>query len=95
MKHQFIELTITSDSGDTLVATRKGIVRVDQITSVVDISSGNFIGPALTQVSLEEELDYSNDDEAGGVVRARRTICVSEDYETVKKLINSAAQASE
>jgi len=94
MKPQFIELTITSDSSDALVVRRKGLIRIDQITSVVDISSGNFTGPALTQLSLEEETDYPNDsDETGGVIRARRSVCVSEDYEAVKKLMDSAAQA--
>lgn len=96
MKPQFIELTITADTGDALAAPRKGLIRFDQITSVVDISSGNFTGPARTQLTLEEEIDYQNeDDEAGGVIRARRSLCVQEDYETVKQRIDSAGNAAD
>lgn len=42
MNPQFIELTITSDSSDPLVAKRKAMIRHDQITSVVDISGIRF-----------------------------------------------------
>ncbi|MDN0082387.1 hypothetical protein QU487_06420 [Crenobacter sp. SG2305] len=95
MKPQFIEFTITSDSNDSLVAPRKGIVRHDQITSVVDISSGNYVGLTRTQITLEEESDYPNDaDETGGVVRGRRTLCVQEDYETVKTRLANACQSA-
>jgi hypothetical protein len=95
MKLQFVEFTITSDSSDTLVAQRKGLIRYDQITAVVDISSGNFVGPARTQITLEEESDYPNDgDETGGVVRGRRRLCVTEEYATVKARLDSACQAA-
>lgn len=96
MKPQFIELTITSDSSDVLAAPRKGMVRYDQITAVVDISSGNYNGPTRTQITLEEEYDYPNDaDESGGVIRGRRTLCVQEDYVTVQSRLNSACQSAE
>jgi len=95
MKPQFIELTITADSSDSLAAQRKGLIRHDQITTVVDISSGHFTGPARTQITLEEESDYPNDaDETGGVVRARRSLCVTEDYATVKARLDAAYQAA-
>lgn len=95
MNPQFIELTITSDSSDALVVPRKGMIRHDTITSVVDISSGHFAGPARTQITLEEENDYHNDDdETGGVVRARRSLCVTENYETVKAFLDAACQAA-
>lgn len=95
MKPQLIEVTITSDSQDTLIEKRKGLIRPDQITTMVDISSGNFRGPTLTQITLEEEGDYvSDDDETGTVVRSRRTLCVTESYEEVKSLLNSAWQAA-
>lgn len=95
MKLQFVELTITADSNDSLAAQRKGLIRHDQITAVVDISSGNFTGPARTQITLEEENDYPNDaDETGGVIRGRRSLCVTEDYETVKSRLDSACQAA-
>lgn len=96
MKPHFIEVTITSDSNDPLAAPRKGMVRHDQITSVVDISSGNYVGPTRTQITLEEEYDYPNDaDDTGGVIRGRRTLGVQEDYETVKTRLDSACQAAE
>lgn len=95
MKPQFIELTITTDSSDALASPRKGMIRHDQITAVVDISSGTFVGPARTQITLEEESDYHNDDdETGGVVRARRSLCVTENYETVRARLDAACQAA-
>lgn len=85
----FIEFTIVSDSSGQLAAPRKGIVRFDQITTAIDISSGNYTGPARTQITLEEDQDYLNDaDKKGGIIRGRRTICVQEDYEEVKARID-------
>lgn len=89
MKPIFIEFTIVSDSINPLATPRKGLVRFDQITSAVDISSGNYTGPARTQITLEEEHDYLNDaDETGGIIRGRRTLCAQEDYEKVKAMID-------
>lgn len=93
MNPQFIEVIVTTDTADTLVAPRKALIRVDQITSVVDISSGGYRDRTSTELHLEEEADYINDDaENGGVVRGRRSVCVQENFETVKRLMDSAAR---
>ncbi|MCD5327888.1 hypothetical protein ACFFU8_09360 [Chromobacterium piscinae] len=95
MTPHFIEVTISSDSNDPLAAPRKGIIRHDQITSIVDISSGEYVNHTLTQITLVEEYDYQNDaDDIGGVIRGRRTLCVQEDYETVKTRLVNACQAA-
>lgn len=91
MKPHFIEFTITSDSNGPLVIPRKGMVRHDVITSVVDVSSGDYRAGTNTEITLQEETDYVNDaDEVGGVVRGLRTLYVQEDYETVKTRLNEA-----
>ncbi|MFM0632687.1 hypothetical protein [Paraburkholderia xenovorans] len=79
MLTKFIEVTIVSDSADTSGHARKASVRADQITSFVDISAEKFSGHPLVRISLAEPHDFLNsDDEAGGVVRAQRTIFVQE-----------------
>jgi hypothetical protein len=88
MLTKFIEVTIVSDSADTSAHARKASVRADQITSFVDISAEKFSGHPLVRISLAEPHDFLNsDDEAGGVVRAQRTIFVQESYETIQRLL--------
>ena len=94
MKLQFIEVTIVTDSEDHLTTPRKGLVRWDQIASVVDVSSAKYSMNGVTAISLEEEVDdYEEGNhrgKVGGVVRGRRKLCVQESYETVKSRIEAA-----
>jgi hypothetical protein len=92
MLNRFIEVTIVSDSSDTSAHARKACVRADQITSFVDVSGDKYAGLPQVKVSLAEPNDYVNDgDEAGGVVRAQRTIYVQESYETIQRLLRDVS----
>lgn len=89
----FIELTITLDSYDDLAHPRKALIRVDQVTSVVDVSSKQYSFAALTEVSLMQENDYQiSDGENGEVVRARRVIHVQESYRQVKEALEAQVE---
>ncbi len=86
----FIELTITLDSYDDLAHPRKALIRVDQITSVVDVSSEKYSFSAVTKVSLMQENDYQiGTSDNGEIVRARRVIHIQENYDTVKAAIEA------
>lgn len=90
MNH-FIEITVVTDSQDTLVKPRKALLRVDRITSVSDVSEGQYINNVLTMIGTDEPGDFINtDDEAGGVVRAERSLFVQESYQAVRNMIEAA-----
>ncbi|WP_062112563.1 hypothetical protein [Collimonas pratensis] len=90
MNTHFIEVTIRSDSKESVGApTRKGSIRVDQITTFVDMHEyyGEF--GAKTIITLLEP-DDQVDPELNGdgtVFRSVRTLQVEDTYEAVKKLI--------
>lgn len=91
MRH-FIELTILSDSADTLSIPRLAMLRVDQITSVVDVSEANYATGVKTMILTEEPFDFLNeDDETGGVVRAARIVYVRNFYTEVRSKISAAS----
>lgn len=90
--HQFVELTVITDSDVTTIGPFKGSFRAELIASFVDIS-GVKKGPAAmlmkTMITLTEPGDLVNsDDETGGVVRTQRVIYVQESYDEVKKLLD-------
>jgi len=90
--NNFIEVTVVSDSSDPLARPRKALLRADWITSVVDISSGEYMDEAITSIGTREPVDFVNDDdEAGGVVRAERTFVVQESYQTVRAMLEAAS----
>ncbi|MFX1767997.1 hypothetical protein PWP93_36620 [Paraburkholderia sp. A1RI-2L] len=85
---KFFEVTIVSDSDDTLANARKALIRPDQVTCVVDVSAAKYAGEPKAKISLEQSNDYVNEDEdGGGVVHARRTIFVLESYEAIKQAL--------
>ncbi|KKI36156.1 hypothetical protein VI03_25660 [Burkholderia vietnamiensis] len=84
-------MTIVSDSGDTLMHARKASIRLDQITSFVDVSEARGATRAKVKVGLQDPSDFINDDdEVGGVVHGRRTIFVLESYDDIKQAIAAA-----
>lgn len=88
---KFVEVTILNDSSSPLVSPRKGLIRADRITSVIDISSGNYAMGAITEVTLLEPCDGINtDDEVGGVIHAYRQLSISESYEEVRDMLEKA-----
>ncbi|MDN7901472.1 MULTISPECIES: hypothetical protein [Burkholderia cepacia complex] len=85
---KFFEVTIVSDSDDTLVHARKALIRPDEVTCVVDVSAAKYAGEPGVKITLEQSNDYVNeDDDAGGVVQARRTIFALESYEAIKQAL--------
>lgn len=90
MNAHFIEVTIRSDSKESLAApTRKGSIRVDQITTFVDMHE--FFGQAgiKTIITLLEPDDQVHPEISGNgnVFRSARTLQVEDTYEAVKKMI--------
>jgi hypothetical protein len=92
---RFIEVTIvcdTSESDRGWRMQRKGLVRADQITSVVDISRQDLNG-AKIRLTLEEECDstlYLDTKFPGlrAVVRGKRFVEVIEDFNTVSNALS-------
>jgi len=93
MKH-FVEVTVVTDSADVLTSPRNVLLRADRITSVMDVSSGDYMTGVLTSIGTDEPGDFVNDDdEVGGVVRAERKLFVQESYQTVRTMLEAAALA--
>ena len=89
---EFIEVTITADNSDTSAKVRRAAIRIDQITSLVDVSAEELLDRPKTRLHLSEPTDFESDTEAGGVVRSTRQVFVREDYDTIRRRIAEAGQ---
>ena len=65
---------------------------MDWITSVVDVSSGNYSDGAISSIGTQEPADFVHDgDESSVVVRAERQFFVQESYETLRTMLEAAS----
>ena len=87
----FIEVTVVADSTTPFVEPRKALLRVDWITTVLDVLESGRDHGYSTAIDTQQTVDYQEDDDNAPVIRAHRTFYVQDSYEVIRTLIQKAS----